>query len=94
MAQPSAFFAVAAPAKANLVDYARGAKAVKRGGLCIKLSLTDVSGFVAVPEGNDMLELDAALTQLEQVDPRGAVARTQTGRCQVSHDGTWIMMSQ
>ena len=54
------------------MDYARGAKAVKRGGRCIRLSLTDVSGFVAVPEGSDMLELDAALTKLEQVDPRAA----------------------
>jgi RNA polymerase sigma-70 factor, ECF subfamily len=67
------FFAVAAQQlRRILVDYARAAKAQKRGGRRVRLSLTDVNGVVALAGNNDMLDLDTALTKLEHLDPRAA----------------------
>ncbi len=62
------FFAVAARiVRAVLVDHARARRAVKRGAGAIGVELTD--GAAAVPPPPiDLLDLDAALTALEQLD--------------------------
>jgi RNA polymerase sigma factor (TIGR02999 family) len=54
-----------------LVDYARGIKAVKRGGAAIKVALDDA--HVGVEERSvDVVALDEALDQLHHLDPRAA----------------------
>ena len=66
------FFAVAAQQMRRLlVDYARAGLAEKRGGGRAKLSLTEVKGLAA-PSEEALLDLDAALTRLETLDPRAA----------------------
>lgn len=62
------FFAVAARiVRAVLVDHARARRAAKRGAGAIGVELTD--GAAAVPPPPvDLLDLDAALTALEQMD--------------------------
>jgi RNA polymerase sigma factor (TIGR02999 family) len=64
------FFALAArQMRRILVDHARARHAGKRGGL--KVSLDDICTVSAEPDGN-LVELDDALKQLEQVDERAA----------------------
>ena len=66
------FFAVAAQQMRRLlVDYARAGLAEKRGGGRVKLSLTEVQGLAA-PNEEALLDLDAALSRLEALDPRAA----------------------
>ena len=54
-----------------LVNHARDRHAQKRGGKQVRLSLTDVHGL-AVPADHDVLEIDEALTKLQEVDERAA----------------------
>lgn len=64
------FFGVAAHIMRRvLVDHARAKTAQKRGGAQPKLAITDE---VALVDGvaEDMIDLDAALTRLAEVDPR------------------------
>jgi RNA polymerase sigma factor (TIGR02999 family) len=66
------FFALAARVMRQvLIDHARAKKAVRRGGLSHKVSLTDA---VALSEDHpeQALLLDAALTRLEGFDPKQA----------------------
>jgi RNA polymerase sigma factor (TIGR02999 family) len=66
------FFAIAAQTlRRILVDHARAYRAAKRGGGQIKLSLTAAQGW-AEPEETDLVALDEALRQLEQLDERAA----------------------
>ena len=67
------FFGIAAQMMRRiLVDHARRRHRDKRGGTAIKLSLDEAVG-VAEPEAEvDLLALDAALTALSTIDPRGA----------------------
>lgn len=66
------FFAVAAQQlRRILIDHARGVVAQKRGGKRVKLSLTEVSALIGDQE-HDVLEVDEALQELEQLDPRAA----------------------
>jgi RNA polymerase sigma factor (TIGR02999 family) len=66
------FFAVAAQQlRRILVDHARAARADKRGGDRVRVSLTVAEG-VAPPMDRDILEVDEALRQLEALDPRAA----------------------
>ncbi len=52
-----------------LVDHARGVRADKRGGNRIKVSLTQANGWAANRD-EDLIDLDDALKQLEELDPR------------------------
>jgi RNA polymerase sigma factor (TIGR02999 family) len=52
-----------------LVDYARSAKAEKRGGAAEKIALEDAFVFVA-ERPSQMIALDEALAELEKLDPR------------------------
>lgn len=64
------FFAVAARiVRAVLVDHARARLTTKRGSGAISVELTDASAQVAAPPV-DLLDLDTALTALEQLDPQ------------------------
>jgi RNA polymerase sigma factor (TIGR02999 family) len=66
------FFAVAAQQlRRILVDYARASRAQKRGGSRIRVSLTAAEGL-ALPIGQDILEIDEALRRLQALDPRAA----------------------
>jgi RNA polymerase sigma factor (TIGR02999 family) len=66
------FFAVAAQQlRRILVDHARAARADKRGGDRVRVSLTVAEGVVSPIDG-DILEVDDALRQLEALDPRAA----------------------
>jgi RNA polymerase sigma-70 factor (ECF subfamily) len=66
------FFAVASrQLRRILVDHARAKRADKRGGNCVKLSLTAIVGLVQSVE-IDLLEIEEALAQLEASDPRAA----------------------
>lgn len=66
------FFAVVArQLRRILVDHSRAARAEKRGGNRVKLSLTAANGLIA-PMERDVLEVDEALTRLEALDPRAA----------------------
>jgi RNA polymerase sigma factor (TIGR02999 family) len=66
------FFAVAAQQlRRILVNHARDRQAEKRGGKRVRLSLTEVNGL-AQPAEEDLLELDEALTRLQQIDSRAA----------------------
>ena len=65
------FFAIAAHAMRRiLVDHARRRKAAKRGGGRARSPLDEA--LLAVAHQVDLVELDAALDNLERVDPRGA----------------------
>lgn len=64
------FFAVAARVvRAVLVDHARARLASKRGGGAISVELSDAVASVPAPSV-DLIDLHAALTALEQVDPQ------------------------
>lgn len=66
------FFAVAArQLRRILVDHARAKRAEKRGGNCVRLSLTAVVGLAHSVEF-DLLEIEEALAQLEASEPRAA----------------------
>jgi RNA polymerase sigma factor (TIGR02999 family) len=66
------FFAVAAQQMRRiLIDHARGHRAEKRGGGEARLSLDDVDGLTA-PREEELIELDCALHELEELDPRSA----------------------
>jgi RNA polymerase sigma factor (TIGR02999 family) len=66
------FFAVTAQLlRRILVDHARAARAEKRGGSRVRVSLTVADGVMA-PMDRDVLELDDALKRLEALDPRAA----------------------
>ena len=64
------FFAVAARIVRNvLVDHARAREASKRGSGAFTVVLTDAVAQVPAPEVN-LLDLDTALKELEQLDPQ------------------------
>ena len=64
------FFAVAARIVRNvLVDHARARAAGKRGAGAMTVVLTESSAKVPAPEVN-LLDLDAALRELERLDPQ------------------------
>jgi RNA polymerase sigma factor (TIGR02999 family) len=64
------FFAVAARIVRNvLVDHARAREASKRGSGAFTVVLTDEVARVPAPEVN-LLDLDAALCELERLDPQ------------------------
>jgi RNA polymerase sigma factor (TIGR02999 family) len=66
------FFAAAAQAMRQiLVEQARRKAAVKRGGANQRVELDAVDPEIQ-PPSDDVLALDEALTELEQVDPRKA----------------------
>lgn len=66
------FFAIAArQLRRVLVNYARDRHAEKRGGDRVRLGLTEVNGLSA-PQEKDLLDLDEALTGLEEADERAA----------------------
>jgi RNA polymerase sigma factor (TIGR02999 family) len=66
------FFAVAAQQLRRIVvNHARDRQAQKRGGKRLKVSLSEVNGL-AQPQDQDLLELDEALSRLEEVDARAA----------------------
>jgi RNA polymerase sigma factor (TIGR02999 family) len=66
------FFAVAAQQLRRIVvNHARDRQAQKRGGKRLKVSLSEVNGL-AQPQDQDLLELDQALSRLEEVDARAA----------------------
>ncbi|SRR5579871_86606 len=66
------FFAVAAQQlRRLLIDHARARLAEKRDGGRVRLSLTEVSGLEA-PREEDLLDLDQALSRLEELDARAA----------------------
>jgi RNA polymerase sigma factor (TIGR02999 family) len=64
------FFAVAAHVvRAVLVDHARARLAVKRGADPVVVEMSESSARVPAPPV-DLLDLDAALTALERIDPQ------------------------
>jgi RNA polymerase sigma factor (TIGR02999 family) len=64
------FFAMAAQQlRRILVDYARAARAKKRGGDCFKVSITAAENL---PLPANILDVDEALKKLEILDPRAA----------------------
>jgi RNA polymerase sigma factor (TIGR02999 family) len=64
------FLAVAAQQLRRIVvNHARDRQAQKRGGKRLKVSLSEVNGL-AQPQDQDLLELDQALSRLEEVDAR------------------------
>jgi RNA polymerase sigma factor (TIGR02999 family) len=64
------FFAVAAQQlRRILVDHARASRAEKRGGNCLRVSITAAKNL-AFP--TDILDMDEALKGLEELDPRAA----------------------
>ncbi len=66
------FFATAAGLmRAILRDWARGKAALKRGGEAVRVPLSDDLSWVDA-DGSDFLDLDTALTELEQLDERKA----------------------
>jgi RNA polymerase sigma factor (TIGR02999 family) len=66
------FFAIAAQQlRRILIDYARAAKAEKRGGEQVRVTFADVPRLSA-NHNDDLLAVDEALTRLEEVDPRAA----------------------
>jgi RNA polymerase sigma factor (TIGR02999 family) len=68
------FFAVAAQElRRLLIDHARARLAEKREGGRVRLSLTEASR-IAAPREEDLIDLDQALSQLDQLDPRSARA--------------------
>lgn len=56
-----------------LVDFARTRLRAKRGGAAVRISLEDADAQVESPARNpDLLSLDAALAELQRMDPRRA----------------------
>lgn len=69
----SHFFGVAAHLmRLILVDWARKAKAGKRGAGARLMQLEDVTAAVTTPRSEELLALDEALTELGGIDPRKA----------------------
>ncbi len=69
------FFAYAATTMRRiLVNHLRDQRAAKRGGLGVAISLEEIFEVPAPPgaSGGDLLDLEAALVELEEVDPRQA----------------------
>jgi RNA polymerase sigma factor (TIGR02999 family) len=66
------FSVVAQQLRRILVDHARAARAEKRGGNRVKISLT--SANVPAVVDTNILEIDQALQRLEELDPRAAAA--------------------
>lgn len=67
------FLALAAQAMRRiLIDHARARASAKRGGAQPRASLSGVAGWTPALSNEDLLGLDAALTELESVDPRAA----------------------
>lgn len=67
------FFAIAAQTMRRiLIDHARARVASKRGGEQQRVPLSDVDGWTVLTPSEDLLALDAALSELENVDPRAA----------------------
>jgi len=67
------FFGIAAQMMRRiLVDHARHQARDKRGGGATKLSLDEAMATVEPASDVDLLALDEALTELAQIDPRGA----------------------
>jgi RNA polymerase sigma factor (TIGR02999 family) len=65
------FFAVVAQQlRCILVDYARAARAEKRGGNRVRVTLAAADGLAVI--NREILEIDEALTRLEALDPRAA----------------------
>ncbi len=66
------FFAIAAQQlRRILIDYARAARASKRGGEQVRVTFADGPRWM-VSDNDDLLAVDQALTRLEEVDPRAA----------------------
>jgi RNA polymerase sigma factor (TIGR02999 family) len=66
------FFAIASQQMRRiLIDHARAKNAYRRGGGSVQVSLDEARAASALPD-LDVLLLDQALTDLEQVDPRAA----------------------
>ena len=66
------FFAFAARAMRRiLVNYARGRQAAKRGAGETRLELSPELAWID-PEGQEMIDLDRALDELESIEPRKA----------------------
>ena len=66
------FFAVASQQMRRvLVDHARANYAQKRGGGAVKVALDKVQAGID-PRGVDLVSLDQAMGELEQIDPRAA----------------------
>ena len=64
------FFAIAARLMRQiLVDHARAHAAAKRGGVALRVPLSDDVG-TTMPRDVDLLDLDAALERLAALDPR------------------------
>jgi RNA polymerase sigma factor (TIGR02999 family) len=64
------FFAVAAQIMRRiLVDHARGGRMAKRSGRWVRIPLDDAAVKVSGPDAA-ILDLDAALTRLSELDPR------------------------
>ncbi len=67
------FFGVAARLMRRLlVDYARGRRTAKRGGLVHHVTIAQVEPAAPDAPGVDLVELDAALDRLEALDPEQA----------------------
>ena len=67
------FFGVSATLMRRiLVQFARERQSQKRGGDALRVSLSEAAGVAAPPAGTDLVALDAALDQLEKLDPRQA----------------------
>ncbi len=67
------FYAVAAQLMRRLlVDHARAYRAIKRGGSAVRVPLQDETAIFSPDRAADLLALDAALTNLTQLDPRKA----------------------
>lgn len=67
------FLAIAAQTMRRiLIDHARARVAAKRGGEQQRVSLSGLDGWTPAIAGEDLLALDAALTELQSADPRAA----------------------
>jgi RNA polymerase sigma factor (TIGR02999 family) len=67
------FLAIAAQTMRRiLIDHARARTSAKRGGAQHRVSLSVVGGATPEVACEDLLALDAALTELESADPRAA----------------------
>jgi RNA polymerase sigma-70 factor (ECF subfamily) len=67
------FFALSAQTMRRiLIDYARARIRDKRGGEQQQVSLTAVDGWNPAERDEDLLDLNQALSKLEQADPRAA----------------------
>lgn len=67
------FFAVAATTMRRvLVEYARAKKRQKRGGGEPHVPLEQVEPFLSRKDADEVLAVDAALTRLAEINPRGA----------------------